>query len=133
MLSEYLEEFKEYLERFKNIDINFSDVLKMSKKFIIWRLKQIFGDSSTIFTNISSEITIFDKIFQMIDYDIDGEVEKRLPKDESRFMIGVRREKEIEIKKEIITNLLDFLLIILLSHTPYFNAFVRKYAEIKKN
>lgn len=37
MLSEYLEEFKEYLERFKNIDINFSDVLKMSKNLL-------FGD-----------------------------------------------------------------------------------------
>ncbi len=132
MLSEYLKEFKEYLERFKSVDINFSEVLNMSKKFIIGRLKQIFGDSSTIFTNINSEITIFNKIFQMIDYDIDEEVERRLPKNDNRFMIGVRMEKRIEIKKEIITNLLDFILIILLAHTPYFNAFIKKYAEIKK-
>ena len=37
------------------------------------------------------------------------------------------------LERDKLDALIDYLLIILLSHTPYFNAFVRKYAEIKKS
>ncbi|ACV24900.1 hypothetical protein [Methanocaldococcus fervens] len=37
-----------------------------------------------------------------------------------------------KIEREKLDALIDYLLIILLSHTPYFNAFVKNYAEIKK-
>jgi DNA primase large subunit len=125
MLLEYLDEFK---------DIDFLKALKVSKKYLVRRLKQIFEDkSSSIFTNITNEIMEFNDILRLVDIDIDEEVEKRLPNDDSRYNVKVRSNIELEVKKEIVINLLDFLLIILLSHTPYFNSFVRKYSELKKD
>ncbi|AIJ06041.1 DNA primase, large subunit [Methanocaldococcus bathoardescens] len=36
------------------------------------------------------------------------------------------------LERDKLDSLIDYLLIILLSHTPYFNAFVKNYAEMKK-
>ncbi|NPA62303.1 MAG: hypothetical protein GXN95_01980 [Methanococci archaeon] len=38
-----------------------------------------------------------------------------------------------QIDVEKLDELIDFLLIVILSHTPYFNAFIRRYSEIKKS
>jgi len=62
---------------------------------------------------------------------LDSLIEQKLPDIEYNVSL-IKREKD-KLKAEILEHLLDYLLIILLSHTPYFNAFIKNYAEMKKS